>query len=75
MGGHSIDDAQPKYGLTVTGTVHPDQILTKPGDVLVLMTGFGLVGHLHELCGASGCAARIVGSCVAALEGALALLE
>jgi hypothetical protein len=39
-GGHSIDDSEPKYGLSVTGTVHPDQVLTNagavPGDVLVL---------------------------------------
>src|SRR5688572_20004428 len=28
VGGHSIDDAEPKYGLAVTGTVHPDEILT-----------------------------------------------
>src|SRR6266567_547167 len=37
-GGHSISDREPKYGLAVTGLVHPDHILTKggarPGDVL-----------------------------------------
>ncbi len=27
-GGHSIDDAEPKYGLAVVGTVHPDHVLT-----------------------------------------------
>ncbi|MDQ3609154.1 MAG: selenide, water dikinase SelD [Actinomycetota bacterium] len=131
VGGHSIDDPEPKYGLAVTGTVHPDEVLTnaggRPGDVLVLtkplgvgaittaikrgrvddpalleaatrtmaalnaeaaraaraagahaltdVTGFGLVGHLHELCAASGCAADVDGSAVPALEGALALLE
>src|SRR5438270_4172779 len=27
VGGHSIDDAEPKYGLAVTGLVHPDRVL------------------------------------------------
>ena len=39
-GGHSIFDSEPKYGLAVTGFVHPERILTnsgaRPGDVLVL---------------------------------------
>ncbi|MFH1335300.1 MAG: selenide, water dikinase SelD [Candidatus Zixiibacteriota bacterium] len=39
-GGHSVDDNEPKYGLAVTGVVHPGQILTncgaKEGDVLIL---------------------------------------
>ena len=131
VGGHSIDDPEPKYGLAVTGTVHPDEVLTnaggRPGDALVVtkplgvgavttaikrghvddpallkaatrtmaalnasaaagaraakaraltdVTGFGLLGHLHELCAASGCAARVAGSRVPALDGVLALLE
>jgi selenide,water dikinase len=45
-GGHSIDDAEPKYGLAVVGTVHPDAILTnrdaQPGDALVLTKPIGL---------------------------------
>src|SRR5207237_2990013 len=40
VGGHSIDDAEPKYGLSVTGVVHPDRIVknvgARPGDRLVL---------------------------------------
>jgi len=44
-GGHSISDAEPKYGLAVTGLVHPDHILTKggakSGDVLVLSKPLG----------------------------------
>ena len=44
-GGHSVDDNEPKYGLSVTGTVHPDQILTncgaQPGDSLVLTKPLG----------------------------------
>jgi selenide,water dikinase len=45
-GGHSIDDAEPKYGLAVVGTVHPDAVLTnaaaRPGDALVLTKPIGL---------------------------------
>ncbi|HEV2770018.1 MAG TPA: selenide, water dikinase SelD [Solirubrobacteraceae bacterium] len=131
VGGHSIDDPEPKYGLAVTGTVDPRDILTnaggRPGDVLVLtkplgvgavttavkrghvdgedalltlatatmaalnkdaaaaartagahaltdVTGFGLLGHLHELALGSGCAVEVLGGSIPALEGALALL-
>src|SRR3954468_18804093 len=39
-GGHSIDDAEPKYGMAVVGTVHPDAVLTnagaQAGDAIVL---------------------------------------
>ena len=45
VGGHSIDDDDIKYGLSVTGTVHPDRILTnagaQPGDRLVLTKPLG----------------------------------
>jgi selenide,water dikinase len=130
VGGHSIDDPEPKYGLAVTGTVDPSAILTnaggRPGDALVLtkplgagtvatalkrglagealveravavmtalnavasaqaraagahaltdVTGFGLLGHTHELAAASGVAARIEAAAVPAIEGVLELLE
>ena len=130
VGGHSIDDPEPKYGMAVTGTVHPDEILTnaggRPGDVLVLskplgagtvataikrgladaalvergiavmttlnaaaarqaraagaraltdVTGFGLLGHLHELAEASGLAAVVDAAAIPAIEGVLDLLE
>jgi len=130
VGGHSIDDAEPKYGLSVLGTVRPDEILTnaggRPGDRLTLskplgggvmataakrglaspellaagieamttlnasglaaaraagahaltdVTGFGLLGHLGELCRASGCAAEIEAAAVPAIAGVLELLE
>ena len=45
-GGHSIVDDEPKYGLSVTGFVHPDRILTnsgaKEGDVLLLTKPLGI---------------------------------
>ncbi len=129
-GGHSIKDDEPKYGLAVTGTVHPDAILTnagaRPGDVLVLtkplgvgaittaakrgiakgaivaaatavmselnasaaaaaraagahavtdVTGFGLLGHLHEMAQASGVAAELDADAVPAIDGAIRLLS
>ncbi|HEY8637923.1 MAG TPA: selenide, water dikinase SelD [Solirubrobacteraceae bacterium] len=125
IGGHSIDDPEPKYGLAVTGTVHPDEVLTNAGglagDVLTLskplgagavatsvkrgtadaatlaaavevmttlnrdavasaraacahaltdVTGFGLLGHLHELALASGTAAEVEAAAVPVIEGA-----
>src|SRR5262249_3288900 len=46
VGGHSIDDAEPKYGMAVVGTVHPDEVLAnrgaRPGDRLVLTKPIGL---------------------------------
>jgi len=46
VGGHSIDDKEPKFGLAVTGTVHPDKIRTnagaKPGDALILTKPIGV---------------------------------
>ena len=114
VGGHSIDDKEPKFGMAVTGRVHPDRMLTnsggKAGDLLVLtkplgigilttaikrgklsktevtelvalmtavnrdasraaietgvhaatdVTGFGLLGHLHELASGSCLTAEI----------------
>jgi selenide,water dikinase len=130
VGGHSIDDAEPKYGLAVTGTVHPDRVVrnstARPGDALYLtkpvgggvvstavkrgaatastaaaalevmttlnrdaataalaaapsamtdVTGFGLLGHLHELCEGSGVAAELSAAAVPAIEGVLDLLR
>src|SRR6266566_455322 len=53
-GGHTITDKEPKYGLAVTGIVHPDYILTKagaqPGDYLLLgrPLGTGLITTAHK---------------------------
>lgn len=45
-GGHSILDPEPKYGLAVTGFVHPEKVLTnsgaRPGDVLLLTKPLGI---------------------------------
>lgn len=44
VGGHSIDDKEPKYGLSVTGFAHPDDILSNsanPGNVLVITKRIG----------------------------------
>jgi selenide,water dikinase len=119
IGGHTIDDVEPKYGLMVTGSVDPDRIVrnvgARPGDVLFLtkpigtgvlstaikrglaapdeveqatavmatlnraasdamravgvhaatdVTGFGLLGHLHELTRGSGVGAVVEASAV-----------
>jgi selenide, water dikinase len=46
IGGHSIDDQEPKYGLSVTGIVHPNKfwknVGAKPGQVLVLTKPIGV---------------------------------
>jgi selenide,water dikinase len=45
VGGHSVDDPEPKYGLCAIGEVHPDRIVrnstARPGDVLVLTKPIG----------------------------------
>jgi selenide,water dikinase len=58
VGGHTVRDAEIKFGLAVTGTIHPDRILTnataKPGDVLVLTkplgTGFVTTAAKRQAC-------------------------
>ncbi len=46
VGGHSIDDQEPKFGLSVTGTIHPDRIRSnagaKAGDRLILTKPIGV---------------------------------
>ncbi len=128
VGGHTIEDAELKYGLSVTGLVHPDRVLlnsgSRAGDVLVLtkplgtgilstaikgglaggdveklivdtmatlnrlpaelvqeekipvhsctdITGFGLLGHLHEMAEASGVSMILNRSRLPVLSGTL----
>jgi selenide, water dikinase len=130
VGGHSIKDDEPKYGMAVTGLVDPRRITTnadgQAGDVLVLtkplgvgaivtaakrgkagaelvaaavevmvelnskaseaalsagvhamtdVTGFGLLGHLHNLTRESGLAAELDAAAVPAIDGVEALLR
>jgi selenide,water dikinase len=46
LGGHTVDDAELKYGLSVTGTVHPGKVITNKGsqvgDVLILTKALGV---------------------------------
>ncbi len=124
IGGHSIDDKEPKYGMAVTGVVHPDRIAFKAGaragDALVLtkplgtgiissaikagrapadmvaaatrnmktlnksaseamveagvrgatdVTGFGLLGHLHEMLHRSCVSGRLMLSAIPVIPG------
>ena len=45
LGGHTVDDNEPKYGLSVTGLIEPDRMITnsdaRPGDVLILTKPLG----------------------------------
>ena len=54
VGGHSVDDREPKYGLAAIGLVHPDRVLcesgAQPGDALVLTKplGVGIITTAHK---------------------------
>jgi len=58
VGGHTIDDHPPKYGLAVIGTIHPDRLQSnataQPGDLLILSkplgTGALVAGQRNGLC-------------------------
>lgn len=83
VGGHTVRDAEVKFGLAVTGVVHPDRIVTnataRPGDVLVLTkplgTGFVTTarkkGHCPDDVYAAACASMVTlnaAACAAMLE-------
>ena len=67
LGGHSIDDPEPKYGMVAVGEVHPDEVLAndgaRPGDLLVLTKplGTGIVATAVKkgLCPASVLSAAV----------------
>jgi selenide,water dikinase len=46
LGGHSVDDPEIKYGISVTGTIHPKKVVknngAKPGDILILTKPLGI---------------------------------
>lgn len=57
LGGHSIDDPEPKYGMAVTGVAHPDRLLrndaARPGLPITLTKpiGVGLLNNRHKQTG------------------------
>ena len=67
IGGHSIDDTEPKYGLAVTGTVHPDRIVSTHGApagadlILTKALGTGIIsGAIKNRKASTGTVARAV---------------
>ncbi len=78
LGGHSIENPEPVYGLSVTGLVHPDRYLTNArgvaGDLLVLTKplGTGIISTAikRELCSAELAAAAVEVMCTLNTPGA-----
>ncbi len=70
VGGHSVRDAEIKYGLSVTGVVHPDQLLTnagaRPGDLIVLTKALG-TGFITTASKAEECPAEILAAAIAGM--------
>jgi selenide,water dikinase len=71
-GGHTLIDAEPKYGLVVTGTVHPDRVLRKggarPGDALLLTKPLG-TGTILTAARAEACAPEHLDGALASMLG------
>ena len=78
IGGHTVDDTEPKYGLAVTGVVHPDRVVrnstARPGDVLVLTKplGTGIIATAVKRGLADEAAAREAAELMATLNRAAA---
>ncbi len=78
VGGHSIEDDEPKYGLAVTGVVHPDRIITnrgaRSGDWLILTKPLGTGVLATALKGGllDAEAERLLGEAMAALNAGAA---
>ncbi len=74
VGGHSVDDQELKYGLAVTGTIHPQKVLrkenAKPGDKLILTKplGTGIINTAIKAEMASREAAETVAKSMATLN-------
>ena len=57
VGGHSVDDKEPKYGLAITGVIDPRKMITntgaKPGQRLILSKklGTGIISNMNKLSG------------------------
>lgn len=70
VGGHTIDDAEPKYGMAVVGEIHPDRILTnaglKPDQALVLTKPLG-VGVITTAIKADAAADHVVDGVLASM--------
>ncbi len=82
LGGHTIDDPEPKYGLAVTGIVHPDDLTTnaaaRPGDALVLTKPIGtgiIAGALKRQQTDADVVAGAVASMTALNSGAAAAMR
>jgi selenide,water dikinase len=82
LGGHSIDDPEPKMGYAVTGIVHPDKIwrnsTAQPGDVLYLTKAIGtgvLVKGIKEDRVEAGWAEAATSAMTTSNQGAAAALE
>jgi selenide, water dikinase len=83
VGGHSVDDPEPKFGLAVVGEVHPDRVLTnkglRDGDVLILTkplgTGIIATAIKHGAAPASAVEAAVASMLLSNAEAAAAALE
>src|SRR5688572_3225282 len=70
LGGHSIDDPEPKFGMVAIGEVHPDHVVTVraalPGDLLVLTKAIG-TGVISTAIKAGAAEAPIVAAAIASM--------
>lgn len=72
LGGHSIDDPEPKYGMVAVGEAHPDRLVTnaaaRPGDVLILTKPLG-TGVITTAAKADAVAPSVVSRAVRSMAG------
>ncbi len=71
VGGHTVDDPEPKFGLSVIGEVHPDRLLRntglRPGDALVLTKAIG-TGVISTAAQADAADDDVIGAMVASMS-------